>query len=406
MGAAGIAVIRLVGPDARAIARQAFKPLGGPSAEPLPGPGRVAYGQIVDGEDVIDDVVLTVRGLQDAGAGPGDSGQTERRIDLVEVNPHGGVRVVQRILLLLQRLGAELVEPDRLGLLGWRCENEIEREAWADLIHAQTHRSALWLAHQQTGLPGTLRDIADRLGQAAPTTAGQIRSELEALLGRYDAARALVHGASVAIVGPPNAGKSTLANRLFGHARSIVSEQPGTTRDWVAEPAAVNGIPITLVDTAGLGAPADAIEEAAMVRALGRVRTADLVLLVLDASVRLDANARWALEEVTRLGPTAKALLVRNKRDRPDVLGSPPELDRTWASIAEISAWTGQGIDRLAAALEAVLGLADWTEQTPAPWTPRQKAGIKATLGLLPAHPARGAAGLRRLVDFCEQGLI
>ncbi len=392
IGAAGIAVIRLVGPDASRIAQAVFEPSGqGPQATRIE-PGRIAYGRIVDGAQVIDDVVMTTRPLTE--------GRGDPQGDLVEINPHGGVRVVQRVLMLLVRHGASLTDAHEIGLLGWPAHDKIEREVWASLTRAQTQRAAMWLAHQQTVLRETIRRCIEALSSPDPPDVAVVVDELARLRSGYEPARRLIEGAGIAITGPPNAGKSTLANRLFGQPRSLVAEQPGTTRDWVAEPAAVEGVPIMLADTAGLRATEDPIEQASIERGLGRVASADLALLVLDRSRAMTSSDRCALEALERSRPADRTLLVLNKCDLPDALGRDAEHHAAWADDVTVSALTGEGVDRLGRAIVSALGLGDWSDRTPALWTPRQRAAVDEALAFLPGRPAHAAKALHRLPEM------
>ncbi len=406
IGAAGIAVIRLVGPDAADIARSVFRPLSRSESRQSLAPGRIHYGQIIDGEDVIDDVVLTARSSAclhpdtaraDASPDPTPSAAS----DLVEINPHGGVRVVQRIVMLLVDHGATLVDRDEIGLLGWPCRTTVEREAWEAICQAQTHRAALWLAYQQTALPEAIRRCSDRLVTDDPAAAREVASDLDRLLERYEPARRLVCGAGVVILGPPNAGKSTLANRLFGRPRSIVAEQPGTTRDWVAEPTAVEGIPVTLIDTAGLRETLDAIERASIQRGLKRLASADGVLLVVDRSQPLDAQDRRMLYDVVRAHAAGRVLLVHNKCDLPAAIDEQDLTELPAAGSVTISATTGEGIDILSHAVAEVLGLTALSQAMPAPWTPRQQAALESARKLLADKPKKASEILSDLVEMC-----
>ena len=392
IGAAGIAVVRMVGPNALRIVEQVFEPGGRGPRDGRIEPGRVVYGRIVDNGRVIDDVVVTAR-PQSGRRGGSPS-------DLVEINPHGGVRVVQRVLMLLVRQGACLTDPHEIGALGWPANSAIEPEVWSSLIQAQTHRAAMWLANQQTILPALLRDCIDRLASPGASDVGSVVEELKRLSDCYEPARRLVEGAGIAIAGAPNAGKSTLANRLFGQSRSLVTEQPGTTRDWVAEPAAVEGVPIVLIDTAGLRWSDDPIERAAIERGLGRIASADLVLVVLDRSEPIGPMGRYAMAAVAKRIPPDRTLLVLNKCDLPDRLGGAPSSDAGWVGEVRLSATTGEGEDRLGQALCEALGFAGWSDQTPAVWTRRQKAGIDRAMSMLPDRPAEAASALRDVVEM------
>lgn len=391
IGAAGIAVIRVVGDGALAAASSIFQPLPRrPDAVSLQA-GRVNIGQIVDSGRVIDDAVLTVRPLTTAGDGACG--------EVVEINPHGGIRVVQRVLMLLVRQGCRLTPPDEIGLLGLPADNAVQREAWESLTRAQTHRAAMWLANQQTVLANVVAECIDRLASPAKADVEWVAGRLGELLDRYESARWLVDGAGIVIAGAPNAGKSTLANRLFGQPRSIVTEQPGTTRDWIAEPAAVEGVPIVLVDTAGLRPTDDPIERASVERGLGRAAEADLVLLVVDRSEELSSTTRYAIDAVIGLPTPPRAILVANKSDLPDRLGHAAELDHAWIDRVEISVDTGEGCDRLSRAIAGALGLAEWPDRLPAFWTPRQEALARESVRLLPDRWVLASNVLREVLE-------
>jgi tRNA modification GTPase len=391
IGASGIAVVRVVGAEALRIVQQVFKPVGDRLPLALV-PGRIFYGRVVDNGQVIDDVVVTVRVL-DGGPGPPKG-------HLADINCHGGVRVVQRILMLLVRQGAGLADPHQIGFHGWPAGSAIEREAWFSLTRASTHRVAMWLSHQQTVLPEILGRCVRHLDSGDESAGEAVKQELSALLERYQPARCLVEGATIVIAGPPNAGKSSLANRLFGQRQSIVSEQPGTTRDWVAEPAAVEGVPIVLTDTAGLRPSDEPIERASIERGLKRVAEADLALLVLDGSEPRTARCEHAISLVRGVRRPARTILVLNKCDLPGRLALPSGDTEGWAGCVETSAALGQGLDRLGHVIVEALGLKGWTEETPAVWTGRQRAGVSAAVAQLPDHCAPAADSLRGVLEI------
>ncbi len=390
MAPAGIAVVRVMGARALDIVRQVFRPHG---TKPFAiTPGRVHYGQIVDGDEVIDDVVLTGRPLGE-----------EKRSSvewLADINAHGGVRVVQRILMLLVRHGASLAKSQEVGLLGWPANNAVEREAWASLIRAKTHRAAMWLVCQQVALPALLQRWIVRLESAAPAAWEQVPRELEEVLSRHESARYLIDGVNVVIAGPPNAGKSTLANLLFGQPRSIVSEQPGTTRDYVAEPAAIEGVPMILTDTAGLRTADDPIEQESIVRALGRIAAADAVLLVVDGSQPLSPSTRFALDAVGAKRSTGRIILVLNKSDLPEHADWGPVVRQGGWNVVRLSASTGLNVGQLGQLFLNVLGLEDWSDQTVGVWTDRQFSDVSAAAAELPGHPRRAAERLRGLLEI------
>ncbi|MBN1347311.1 MAG: 50S ribosome-binding GTPase [Phycisphaerae bacterium] len=398
IGAAGIAVIRLVGPEAVSVVGRIFRPFSGAPLGEKAQPGRVTFGQVVDGDRVLDDVVLTRRRL--AGYAGFERGE------VVEINPHGGVRVVQRILGLLCEAGASLTAPEAIGLAGWAARNAIEPEVWLSLTRAQTHRAAMWLASQQVVLPALLGDLVDRLSSDNTDAVAEVTRALCELRDRYEPARRLVEGAGIVIAGAPNAGKSTLANLLFGRPRSLVTEQPGTTRDWVAEPAAIEGIPLVLVDTAGLRPTEDPLERASIERALGRLAEADLALLVVDRSVPLTGEARFAMDRVSRARGDYRTLLVLNKADLPNRIEDSRDLESNWAGLSAVSALTGEGVEALGRGVADALGLGGWSEQTPGIWTARQLEAVTGAIERLPHYPEQAGKLLRQVTEMCPGGLI
>jgi small GTP-binding protein len=178
----------------------------------------------------------------------------------------------------------------------------------------------------------------------------------------------LLHPPRVAIVGVPNVGKSTLANRLFGQERAITADLPGTTRDWVGEFADVGGLAVVLVDTPGLRQTSDAIEQEAIDRSREHVSGAELVVLVLDPTQARQPH-QAALERQFPL-----SLQVLNKSDRPPLWSADGEIVRTAAT-------TGRGIDDLRAAIRRrLLGPEPVVIERPRCWTPRQRALLERML--------------------------
>ena len=253
----GIAVIRLAGPATNDILRMILRRRRNDGTPPLRD-RRPVFCRIADGPDIIDDALVV---------------RTSRQgLVSAELCTHGGIRIAQRTLLLLERLGARIVgglsSEGELGTTG-----AVERAIDLALLFAVSERLARWLLAQRAILP-TFLERLDAL------TADQ-RSAFDA---RSEVARRLLAGLHVAIVGPPNAGKSSLANRLVGKDRSITSAEAGTTRDWIDETALVQGWPITLTDTAGIRETSCEIETEALRRGHAKAHDADLILVVIDAT--------------------------------------------------------------------------------------------------------------------------
>ncbi len=325
-GRSAVAGLALAGEGAAAFLGRHFTgSLGG-------GDGAVHYGRIVAGGDVLDEALVVVR--------------TSRH---VEIFCHGGAQSTARILAFLEGEGALLSDSPASLSLEEKGLDRVQREADALLGKALTARALRMLLAQRAG-------ALSRWGKAVAglLAAGDARSgaELRAMHGRGRAGRALVEARTVAIAGPANAGKSTLFNRLLGQARAVVSENPGTTRDPVPALAQCEGVPVRLVDTAGLGEPADALDRESQEAARRVLARADAVLAVFDGAAPDFPISRngWSWLE------SAKTCWVRNKSD---LLSPSPFMGKDggdgWFSV---SALTGEGVEALGSAIvEKIAGL-------------------------------------------------
>jgi tRNA modification GTPase len=421
-GAGAIGVVRLIGPDAISMVNQAFRPAAGAQLSPSQG-DRLRCGHFEDGEEVIDDVIVSVttmgrhegkerhegtearrhegkerHGGTEAGRheGIGAANGSERLA--VDISAHGGVRVIERILQTLERLGATVGEPAEAVELAWPTGSLIEREALEALTRAKTERAVRFLAWQREHLVDALEAVAS-LCRSDPAAT---RHRLAAMADGYPIARRLIDGVTVALVGPPNSGKSTLFNRLIGRPATVVSPQPGTTRDWVAEPVEMDGVPVTLVDTAGRWDSADALERQAVEAGRRAVERADLRVLLVDGSA---SQAGLELLAAARAWP--HCLVVLNKADVGsaweswDVRTKSEELGETPLMI---SAVTGAGCDELVPAILAMLGYRGWVESVPCLFTPRQAEAAESVLSVLPHDPAAAEHRLKRyLIGRCAE---
>lgn len=218
------------------------------------------------------------------------------------------------------------------GALGRRCE------AWrASLL------DALALLEAELDFAAEEPDVAPgRLREARPGLA-RVRAEIAAALAEASVGERLRQGLTVAVIGPPNAGKSSLVNRLAGRETAIVTPHPGTTRDVIEVALDLDGLPITLLDTAGLREPADPVEAIGIARAQQRAERADLVLLLLDAAQASQPPASFP-------GRSEDRLVVINKLD----LAPPPAWSIGRRDVVTISCRTGEGLDRLLERLAAM----------------------------------------------------
>ena len=326
-GRGGIGVVRISGPAAAAAAGTVLR--AGPDLQPrLATLTAVVAAPHLD--RALDQVVATYF--------PGPASYTGE--DVVEISGHGSPVLLRQIVAAVVRAGARLAEPGEFTLRAFvnGRVDLVQAEAVADLIEAVTPLQARVAFDQLEGtltaaiggIDAALFDLAARLEAsidfpdegyhfAQPAAvAAELRAlqrQAQALLAGARAGRLVREGRQVVILGKPNVGKSTLFNRLLGAPRAIVSEAPGTTRDLLTETAEVDGLPLTLVDTAGIRATADAVESEGVARARGALQVAAAVLLVLDRSRPLDAEDRALLRETA----AADRVIVVNKADRPPV---------------------------------------------------------------------------------------
>jgi len=317
-GEGAVAVLRVSGGQAVEIADAVFQAKR--KAGELPARFQ-QFGRIVDGERKLDDVLLTVFRAPHSYTGE----------DVVEITCHGGVLVTRRILDLLLSKGARSAEPGEFtqrAFLNGKMDLT-QAEAVMDLITAQTDLALRAASEQLEGRLGDrVRGLRKALlGLLAHTEASidfpdehldpdaddvllgklaKARKEAQSLLSTAREGRILREGVRTVIYGMPNVGKSSLLNRLLGYERAIVSARPGTTRDVIEEVIDLRGIPLRLVDTAGIRDSSDEIEQQGMERTRRQVERADLVLHVVDAS------APRSGEHLTNV---PQELLVLNKMD-------------------------------------------------------------------------------------------
>ena len=302
LGEGAIAVVRISGEEAIAVADRIFRGSEKPSEFPA---NTQRLGEIVLDDRVIDQVMLSVHRAPASYTGE----------DLVEISCHGGILVTSQVLETCLAAGARAARPGEFterAFLNGKMDLT-QAEAVMDLIRARTDlglRSAHeqlegrlgeritairsdvvnLLAHLEAAIDFPEEGIAPDDGARLRPRLDSIRAQMRSLLATADQGRILREGLRVVIYGPTNAGKSSLLNRLLGYERAIVSENPGTTRDTIEEVINLRGIPIRLLDTAGLRAPGDEIEREGIARTEKSLAGADLLLHVLDRSVPRPAD--------------------------------------------------------------------------------------------------------------------
>jgi tRNA modification GTPase len=358
-GIGAVAIVRLSGPEARDIARQLT------GREPRPRSADLRTLRDATGATLDRGLVLYF---------PGPRSFTGE--DVVELHCHGGRIVSDAVLAAAYRAGARAAEAGEFTLRAFLNDkiDLVQAEAIADLVasgSAHAARAAL------RSLDGELSSAVARLQQAltnlrvrieawldfpdeelpfdaAPQCTAEldaIVAELDALATRAGSGRALRDGLSVAIAGPPNAGKSSLLNRLAGYDAAIVTEIPGTTRDPLREHLSLAGLPVTVVDTAGLRDTNDPVEREGVRRARLEVARADRLLWVADAREPLDAT----LAAARAASGNVELTVIANKID---LAGREAQVRvERGTPIVHLSALTGAGIDLLVAHLKQAAGL-------------------------------------------------
>lgn len=316
-GVAALAVIRVTGPALRTWCDRHLSR--------VPGPMRCQHAELRDESGaIIDDPVVV---LSADGA-------------FLDLSLHGGAWVVEATIALLRRCGFEII---LRGSLGLEYRDELERQVFGALPGATTELGVRCLLAQRSAWPVLIQDWARFWADAEFRSVEKLRlGDTWRSIATDRALWWLLNPPTIAIVGAPNVGKSSLANRLLARERSIVADLPGTTRDWVGETADLEGLPATLIDTPGVRPTDDPIEREAISRSTDTVAASDLLIVVLDAS---NIGPPPAIAG----GRFHESIVVANKIDRPGT--SAP------ADAIPISAITGQGLERLVEAILRYFGV-------------------------------------------------
>ena len=358
IGEGGLAVIRISGTQALAVADKMFSPVGKHSLKPSAAASHtIQFGHVVREGKIIDEVLVAVMRAP----------RTFTREDIVEITCHGGILPAKLVLDAALANGARLADPGeftRRAFLNGRIDLA-QAEAVADLIHSRTEL-ALSAANEQLAgkLSQRINQLRDDLLKTlahveayidfpeeniAEETKEQLLTRLERgmafmdeLLRTANEGQILRRGIRAAIIGRPNAGKSSLLNQLLGHDRAIVSPIPGTTRDTIEETANIRGLPVVFIDTAGLREARDEIEVEGIRRSRDSLQKAEFILHVFDASEPLlEADEKFLSEFSGK-----KRILVRNKIDLP------PKLELRGQQFVDVCCLTGKGIETLKDAIK------------------------------------------------------
>jgi len=372
IGQGGIGIVRISGPGSFIIADRIFSPK-------KPGAGlkkshSLTLGFITDPDDksVVDEVLISFM----------RSPNSYTREDIVEINCHGGMASVKKMLEVVISQGARIADPGEFtkrAFLNGRI-NLVQAEAVMDLISARTDEGRRIAAEQlRGGLSEELGRLRDSLTTIAalseafmdfpeedigPLTTNRITEQLDGIMSRlerlsstFQEARFFREGLSVAIVGRPNVGKSSLLNALLMKDRAIVTETPGTTRDLIEDFLNINGLPVRIIDTAGIRHSDETIEREGIRRSLDAIQNADFVIAVFDGSA---APTKEDLELIDRIKEKS-AVAAINKSDLPAVLPLDPIVE-SGKPCLRISAACGNGLEELKTAIFNA-NLKNWKEE-------------------------------------------
>ena len=324
IGEGGISIVRLSGEDAVAIANKLFK---GADLTKVPS-HTIHYGHIVDPKtkDVVDETMVSVLRAP----------KTFTREDMVEINCHGGMIVTNDILQLLLANGARMADPGEFtkrAFMNGRIDLT-QAESVMDIVRAKTDKSRQvamtqlagglldkirtmrqelldTMAHEEVNIDYPEYDMDDLTSQEMKKKAEEVSKQIDQLLKTAQEGKIIRNGLATAIVGRPNVGKSSLLNYLTQDDKAIVTDIAGTTRDTLEEYVSVKGVPLKLIDTAGIHHTEDKVEKIGVERSKKAIAEADLVLLLLDASQDLTDEDKNLLT----LTANKKRIIILNKQD-------------------------------------------------------------------------------------------
>lgn len=368
-GIGGVGIIRVSGTRCFEIVSTLFQAKGTVPLEKRPN-RTIQYGHIIDpqkGNEILDEVlVLIMRGPQSFTAE-----------DVIEIQCHGGIVVVREILKVLLRQGARLAEPGEFtkrAFLNGRIDLT-QAEAIIDIIEAKSEQSLsvavkqldgtlaklirtiredliALIAHLEVAIDYPEEDIEELTMEETADKLRPILVQIDTLLATANRGRLLRDGIVTAIVGRPNAGKSSLMNALLRENRAIVTDVPGTTRDSIEEAITIEGIPVRLIDTAGIRETEDIVEKIGVDRAKEYLESAQIVVCVIDASKPLTREEEAILHSTSG----KNTIVFLNKADKGAVVTDAMIAQYgTFTVIATISAANGEGMDILAEAVKQLV---------------------------------------------------
>ena len=319
----------------------------------------IKYGNIVDNGEVIDEVLVSYF----------KAPKSYTMENMCEINSHGGNIIVKKILELCLKNGAELAEPGEFtkrAFLNGRIDL-VQAESVIDIINAKSEKEVKTGIKQLEGLLSKEiaeikqeimdvminievsidypeYDVEDVANAEITDMLDSVKKKLERLERSFDNGKVIKEGIKTAIIGKPNAGKSSLLNAILKEDRAIVTEYEGTTRDTIEEFVNINGIPLKLIDTAGIRETKDEVEKIGIAKSRETANTADLIIAIFDASKEIDEEDLEVIDFIKN----KKAIIILNKMDLKAKIDENNEnLKKLSGNIIKMSALKNIGIDKL-----------------------------------------------------------
>ena len=363
MSNSGIGIVRISGDEALDVADRIFRPKKGSRKVSDMETHTIHYGYVVDGEEVVDEVMLLIM----------KAPRSYTCEDTIEIDCHGGVLVMKKILETVLKYGARPAEPGEFtkrAFLNGRIDLS-QAESVIDVINAQNELALKSSVSQLQGAvlekikairAVVLHEIAfiesalddpehvslEGYPEQLHEIMGDAHSKVKKLLDSSDNGKMLKEGINTAIVGKPNAGKSSLLNILVGEERAIVTEIAGTTRDILQEQIQIGGIGLNVIDTAGIRDTEDIVEKIGVNKSREYIEKADLIIYVVDSSTELDENDQEIIEAIQ----DKKAIVLLNKSDLDAKTDAAILQERLDKPILSISAKNNTGIHELEKLIE------------------------------------------------------
>lgn len=360
MGTGGISIIRVSGVDAIDIVNSIFKGCDLSSVQTH----TINYGHIVYEGEVIDEVLVSVMRAP----------RTYTTEDVVEINLHGGIATTNRVLEILLSEGCRAAEPGEFtkrAFLNGRIDL-VEAEAVGDIINAETENArSLSMNHLTGKLSSIIRNMKERIlaveanievnidypeyEDIEDMTASKVGEELKSLgedlkrlIDESNTGKIIKNGIDIAIIGKPNAGKSSILNALLEEDKAIVTDIAGTTRDIVEGKIVLNGVTLNFIDTAGIRKTDDVVEKIGVDKSLNQIEKSDLILLVLNNDTPINEEERKLLDKIK----DKKHIVFVNKDDLDNKIVLPNDIDAVYGNTV-----TPDGLDALKARISSMFEL-------------------------------------------------